>query len=53
MKEKNTKTAVILLGSGFAIPFGGPSSSELLQRIEDHPYTNNSDVLNHDLFLNC
>ena len=49
MKEKNTKTAVILLGSGFAIPFGGPSSSELLQRIEDHPYTNNSDVLKSQL----
>lgn len=45
MKEKNGKTAVILLGSGFAIPFGGPSSGELLQRIKEHSYTNNSDVL--------
>lgn len=49
MKENNTKTAVILLGSGFAIPFGGPSSSELLQRIEDHPYTNNGGVLKSQL----
>lgn len=34
-----SKKAVILLGSGFAIPFGGPSSKELLDYLEKEPFT--------------
>lgn len=43
------KKAVVLLGSGFSIPFGGPSSGDLLHLIETDPYTNNTDTFQSQL----
>ena len=36
MKEKPKKKAVFLLGAGFAIPYGGPKSSDILGCMKTH-----------------